>query len=151
VVAAVKLGIAVEEVRQHFVRTTRSLREREPVHGDAAPAGAAALGAATPHGGGSIVMKGAPEVVLARCSAAAGGVARRVGAAAREVDRLAAQGMRVLAVAAGAVPHDQSSLEMEDVANGLTLLGFEGMIDPPRPEAILAVERCHAAGNPPSR
>ncbi|MBS1105822.1 MAG: cation transporter [Deltaproteobacteria bacterium] len=146
VVAAVKLGIAVEEVRQHFVRTDALPFESEnqfmaTLHRPAA----AALGAATPHGGGSIVMKGAPEVVLARCSAAAG-ASLDVSAAAREVDRLAAQGMRVLAVAAGAVPHDQSSLEMEDVANGLTLLGFEGMIDPPRPEAILAVERCHAAG-----
>jgi magnesium-transporting ATPase (P-type) len=32
------------------------------------------------------------------------------------------------------------------VESGLTLLGLVGIIDPPRPEAITAVERCRAAG-----
>jgi Ca2+-transporting ATPase len=146
VVSAVKLGIAVEDLRQHFVRIDALPFESEnqfmaTLHRPAA----AVFGAAAPQGGGSIVMKGAPEAVLARCGAAAG-ASLDASAVLREVERLAAQGMRVLAVAARPVPHEQSSVAMEDVASGLTLLGLQGMIDPPRPEAIVAIERCHAAG-----
>jgi Ca2+-transporting ATPase len=64
----------------------------------------------------------------------------------REVERLAAQGMRVLAVAARSVPPGHSELELHHVGGGLTLLGLQGMIDPPRPEAIEAIAKCHQAG-----
>ncbi len=146
VVAAVKVEIAVENLRQYFVRTDVLPFESEnqfmaTLHKPAA----AAFGAATPHAGGSIVLKGAPEAVLARCSAAAG-APLDTAAVLREVERLAAQGMRVLAVAARSVPHEHASIEMEHVASGLTLLGLQGMIDPPRPESIEAIARCHGAG-----
>jgi Ca2+-transporting ATPase len=146
VVAAVKLEIAVEDLRQVFVRTDALPFESEnqfmaTLHKPAA----ANFGATTPHAGGSIVLKGAPEAVLARCSAAAG-APLDIAAVLREVERMAAQGMRVLAVAARSVPHEHASIEMEHVASGLTLLGLEGMIDPPRPESIEAIARCHGAG-----
>ncbi|MEB3268255.1 MAG: HAD-IC family P-type ATPase, partial [Leptolyngbya sp.] len=62
------------------------------------------------------------------------------------VDTLAAQGLRVLAFAQRSVPPHQHGVDHEDVATGLVFLGLQGMIDPPRPEAIAAVRACQAAG-----
>ncbi|RPI60903.1 MAG: HAD family hydrolase, partial [Planctomycetaceae bacterium] len=44
------------------------------------------------------------------------------------------------------VPSEQRQLAHEDVASGLTLLGLQCMIDPPRSEAIKAVHQCRTAG-----
>jgi Ca2+-transporting ATPase len=90
-------------------------------------------------GGPFICMKGAPEVVLKRCARA------DQAAVMAEIERLAAQGMRVLGIARKrAVRTD--GLEMSDVAGEFELLGLQGMIDPPRPEAIEAIRTCHGAG-----
>ncbi len=146
VVAAVKGELAVEDLRQYFVRADVLPFESEnqfmaTLHKPAA----AAFGATASHAGGSIVLKGAPEAVLARCDAAAG-APLDPAAVLREVARLAAEGMRVLAIAARSVAQEHDSIEMEHVASGFTLLGLEGMIDPPRPESIDAIARCHGAG-----
>ncbi len=61
-------------------------------------------------------------------------------------DRLAGEGVRVLAAAArlwDALPADTAPADLEQ---GLTYLGLVGMIDPPRPEAREAVEKCTTAG-----
>ncbi|WP_143177572.1 cation-translocating P-type ATPase [Cystobacter ferrugineus] len=94
-------------------------------------------------GGRQLLLKGAPEVVLRRCEPRDGFDAGTVHA---EVDRLASRGMRVLAVASRAFPASRDRVQPEDVAGGFQLLGLEGMIDPPREEAIRAVKACHAAG-----
>ena len=52
----------------------------------------------------------------------------------------------MLAVAARAVPQDQTILNTADLEGRLTLIGLIGLIDPPRAEAIEAVAECHAAG-----
>jgi Ca2+-transporting ATPase len=44
------------------------------------------------------------------------------------------------------VPATHARLEPPDVAGGFSLLGLQGMIDPPREEAIAAVRVCHEAG-----
>jgi Ca2+-transporting ATPase len=60
--------------------------------------------------------------------------------------------MRVLAIASKHLEIPQNSgssgqaMTMESVAGGMELIGLQGMIDPPRPEAISAVQACHAAG-----
>jgi Ca2+-transporting ATPase len=59
---------------------------------------------------------------------------------------MATRGIRVLAFARGECETDATSLEHSDVISGLIFLGLQGMIDPPRQEAILAVEKCHTAG-----
>jgi calcium-translocating P-type ATPase len=88
-------------------------------------------------GGGDpiVCVKGAPEAVLPRCAAFGSEVDR-------ELERLTGEGMRVLAVAQrrSAVPVAAA------VEHGLRLLGFVAMVDPPRPEAIAAVEACREAG-----
>ena len=43
------------------------------------------------------------------------------------------------------LPGDVNSITHADV-QGLTFLGLQGMIDPPRPEAIAAVRACRSAG-----
>ena len=63
------------------------------------------------------------------------------------LERYAAQGLRVLAVARrrlpdGAVPPERR----EDAERELCLLGLVALFDPPRPEVAEAVARCHAAG-----
>ena len=38
------------------------------------------------------------------------------------------------------------SIDHDDIQSGLVFLGLQGMIDPPRPEAIAAVHTCQSAG-----
>jgi magnesium-transporting ATPase (P-type) len=85
-------------------------------------------------------VKGAAERVLPMCD----GVDRE--AVLAEAERLAAEGFRVLAVAAGRIARPITP-ERADVALGdLDFLGLAGLIDPLRPEVPDAVERCRKAG-----
>jgi len=97
-----------------------------------------------------IHVKGAPEAVLALCAdqrATHGGTEPLdTDRWHRNVEELAAEGQRVIAVAARAVPQDHTILNTADLDGRLTLIGLIGLIDPPRPEAIEAVAECHAAG-----
>ncbi|WP_226623600.1 HAD-IC family P-type ATPase [Alloyangia pacifica] len=121
---------------------------------DAIPFDAAHRYMATLHhdheGHARIHVKGAPEVVLALCRDQRredGGTAPLDARHWHErVERLAAEGQRVLAVAQRAVPPDHSVLNVADLAGELTLIGLVGLIDPPRPEAIAAVAECRSAG-----
>jgi cation-transporting P-type ATPase F len=97
-----------------------------------------------------VYVKGSVEAILARCTTAldAAGQSARLDATAihAEADGLAAQGLRVLAFARGELPSDAAYITHGNVATGLAFLGLQGMIDPPRPEAIRAVQACQAAG-----
>jgi len=100
-------------------------------------------------GSGNVVyLKGAIEKILAACgeSMTADGT---LAALNREevfarADELAADGLRVLALACRKT--DKDKLDVGDCLSGLTFLGLQGMIDPPRREAIAAVEVCRQAG-----
>jgi cation-transporting ATPase F len=97
-----------------------------------------------------IYKKGAIETVLERCCTfltAEGELAPIDRDRVRMVaETLASEGLRVLAIARKHVSADQKTLDHEHVTEGLTLLGLQGMIDPPRTEAIRAIARCHTAG-----
>ncbi len=103
-----------------------------------------------PDGKGCILVKGAPEAVLALCAdqrgAEGGGVPLDHDFWSRRVEELASDGQRVLAVAARVVASDKTSLHQDDLSGQLRLIGLVGLIDPPRAEAIEAVADCHAAG-----
>ncbi len=60
-------------------------------------------------------------------------------------DRLAQQGMRVLGVAFRPVPEPPGSAR-ETLERDLVFIGMIGIIDPPRPDAKAAVEKCTRAG-----
>ncbi len=84
-------------------------------------------------------VKGAAETVLPMC----GGIDRQ--AVLAQGERLAAAGYRALAVARGTVDLPPNG-EAAEALHHLEFLGLVGLIDPLRPEAADAVERCHEAG-----
>ncbi|MBG0855926.1 cation-translocating P-type ATPase [Streptomyces spinoverrucosus] len=102
-----------------------------------------------------MVVKGAPEVVLARCDRIRRGAATEAfGDRLREqieaeIDRLARRGLRVLAVAEHVPPtggpQEGAELADEDV-DGLCLLGLLGLADPVRATAAESVDRLSRAG-----
>ena len=94
--------------------------------------------------GATILVKGAPEVVLARCERFADGRPVDRAVVLDQVEALAARGMRVLALAEKRL--GGTELAEGDVEGGLILLGPQAMIDPPRPEAVEAVRACRDAG-----
>ncbi|HSH15072.1 MAG TPA: cation-transporting P-type ATPase [Verrucomicrobiae bacterium] len=110
---------------------------------------------ATLHGRGEgrlrvIYKKGSIERLLERCTHAL----RDDGeldpldreAVRAAADEMAAQGLRVLAFARREVAHDHHRLHHEHVREGLTFLGLQAMIDPPRAEAITSIRKCQEAG-----
>jgi P-type Ca2+ transporter type 2C len=104
--------------------------------------------------GGAIVAltKGAPEQVLERCTSTVGGSGLgRIdrSSLAAEAEKMAADGLRVLAVARRDWPEVPGLLRPDDVECELAFVGFVGLIDPPRAEAAQAVAECLAAGMTP--
>ena len=97
-----------------------------------------------------IYMKGSIESVLSRCCSAygTGSEPELLDQAGihHEVEKMAAKGLRVLAFARKVVTSPSQSVAHSDVADGLTFLGFQAMMDPPRSEAIDAVSACQKAG-----
>jgi magnesium-transporting ATPase (P-type) len=97
-----------------------------------------------------IFVKGAPEKILAMCRDQRGTDGETEALAIddwhEKACSIAALGQRVLAFAIRPVEADHKALDHKDVEGTLTLLGMTGMIDPPRAEAIAAVEDCHQAG-----
>ena len=97
-----------------------------------------------------VFVKGAPERILAMCSTQRTSLGKTEALDDRYWEQkagdIAAQGQRVLALAARAVPPEHVVLEHADVEGTLVLLGMVGLIDPPRPEAATDVAECHAAG-----
>lgn len=99
------------------------------------------------HGDLSVAyIKGSVERLLPRCKLLADGSPVDPAAIESQVAEMAADGLRVLAFAKKTFPADKTNLEHDDLTAGLELLGLQGMIDPPRPEAIKAVAACQNAG-----
>lgn len=100
-------------------------------------------------GHGALYVKGAPERILEMCALQRGlehDEPTVPGYWRCRLEEMAARGERVLALAVRTVDTRCRSLSFADVENGLTLLGLFGLADPPRAEAIQAVERCYQAG-----
>ncbi len=93
-----------------------------------------------------IIIKGAPEVILKRCSHDLNGFSIDSQQINAQIERLGSKGMRVLAVAQKAAPPHQFELTGDDTKSAFTFIGLLGMIDPPRTEVMEAIKRCHAAG-----
>jgi calcium-translocating P-type ATPase len=97
-------------------------------------------------------VKGAPRETLALCETIrwsgrteplADAVRRAI---VQEHDRLAAEGLRMLAVATRPVPDELLEGGASRVEQQLTFLGMVALWDPPRPEVAGAVAMCHRAG-----
>jgi magnesium-transporting ATPase (P-type) len=107
-----------------------------------------------------IFVKGAPKEVLGLCShVRMQGIETTMDIPFMDRimqtnDAYARSGLRVLAIAERALSTDHlespdgslSAYTPESVESGLTFLGFVAMMDPPRPEVSMAVDKCHRAG-----
>ena len=93
-----------------------------------------------------IFVKGAPEKIVEMCSQTLRGDQLDRKKTLETAEHLAKDGMRVLAMAYKDVPNDLSELTHQHLEENLIFAGMQGMIDPPRPEAIDAVKGCHDAG-----
>jgi len=134
IVAAAKAHLDVDEVRKTHQRL------------DVIPFDSESKFMATLNRNGQtrIIIKGAPEVIVKRCSKHMNGEEMDQDAVFKQMEKLGKKGMRVLAVA-----HKESKgseLDEKDVQNGFIFGGLFGMIDPPRTEAIEAIQECHDAG-----
>jgi Ca2+-transporting ATPase len=93
--------------------------------------------------------KGAPEALVEHCQTVLtehGLVPIRWPLILEQAERMAADGLRVLAVALRMWPDLPVACAPETVERDLTFLGLVGLIDPPRPEAAEAVALCRSAG-----
>lgn len=142
-VAAKKAGIDVNLLNEQFPRM------------DAIPFESERRYMATLHRAGGdrepmIYLKGAVERTLRLCDRMldADGTEQPLDAQAvlDQVEVFAGRGLRVLAFARKPVPAGTELLTANDVAGGLTFLGLQAMMDPPRPEAVAAVRACQHAG-----
>ncbi len=96
-----------------------------------------------------VYVKGALEVLLAKSTSAldASGksVPLDVGQVQDKFEEMADKGLRVLAFARSELAPEITHLSHADVSE-LTFLGLQGMLDPPRPDAVAAVSACQKAG-----
>ena len=102
-----------------------------------------------PSGGYTSFTKGGVEVILDRST----GILTSSGVREinrddllRESERMAADGLRVLAIGMRKWDSIPAEITSEAVENGLTILGFVGIMDPPREEAKESVSLCKSAG-----
>jgi Ca2+-transporting ATPase len=97
-----------------------------------------------------VFSKGAPDVLLTRCTCELVGKETRQLSPGRRsailaaVDQLAGEALRTLGVAFRTLPagaHNEEAIEQE-----LVWIGVIGMIDPPRPEAMASIRQAKQAG-----
>jgi P-type Ca2+ transporter type 2C len=151
VVLAAKLGIDSEQTRQAYPRLAE-------VPFDSEYKFMATFHRVTVDGVEHLIelVKGAPDVVVARCSQAGGPLSNsqlpiaesRAGIDEANV-RMGRQGLRVLAFAARLVTDDELATMTADpmaLTHGLSFVGMAGIIDPLRVEAKDAVGTALAAG-----
>ena len=131
VVAAVKAGISIDELRKNIPR-------KDVIPFDSEKQYMATLN-------DTIILKGAPEVVLKRCASHIGGIGLDTQRIINQIELFGSKGMRVLAIAQKT--HSKGDeITPDDVEGNLEFIGLIGMIDPPRAEAIEAIKACHNAG-----
>jgi magnesium-transporting ATPase (P-type) len=95
-----------------------------------------------------VYVKGSPERVIELCRSQLidGSIEPlKDKVILKKAHEMAGEALRVLGMAYKNVPQAGASLHMEDI-NGLTFLGLQGMIDPPREEAVEAVKKSKGAG-----
>ena len=99
-----------------------------------------------------LFAKGAPDVLLERCTAelVGGDVVplsdERRGRIEADVERLSAEGYRTLGVARRRALEQDPATFTEHAEHDLVHLGVVAIIDPPRPEAVEAIAEAHRAG-----
>jgi len=99
-----------------------------------------------------LFAKGAPDVLLERCTAELVGddvvplSDERRGRIEADIERLSAEGYRTLGVARRRALEQDPATFTEHAEHDLVHLGVVAIIDPPRPEAVEAIAEAHRAG-----
>ncbi len=99
-----------------------------------------------------VVTKGAPEVLLGRCTEVQHGDHREPlddvwrARILDDVERLSGEAFRTLGVAFRPLEVTAASASEEDLEQDLVYAGLVGILDPPRPEAAVAIAEAHRAG-----
>ena len=144
IVAAAKAGMALGDLQEQYPRIGEipfsSERKRmTTIHHSSNP-------------GTVAYVKGAPEIVLARCThVLANGHTEELDDGKRQEilqtnERLARGALRVLGLAYRELPDGMQDFTEGDVEQSLTFVGLQGMIDPPRQEVIDALKLTKKAG-----
>jgi cation-transporting P-type ATPase F len=98
----------------------------------------------------TIYLKGSVESVLARCHDMCDDDLKSksldIDRIHHEMEVMAAKGLRVLAFARKVLTTPSQTVNHDDVQEGLSFIGLQAMMDPPREEAISAVAVCQHAG-----
>jgi P-type Ca2+ transporter type 2C len=109
----------------------------------------------TPEGEVMVCVKGAPETVLEHCSQIIGGDGNEElrGSDKEKIldtnEEMAKNALRVLGVAYHYIDKgdvEKTKEQLENRKGELVFGGLLGMMDPPRPEVLEAIERCKRAG-----
>ena len=99
-----------------------------------------------------VYTKGGIDELLARCNSyiVNGEIKTDLDKYKAEIDKynvdMAKDALRVLAMAYKEMDHEPTDEEMKNIENDLIFVGMVGMIDPPREEVKVAVEKCKTAG-----
>ncbi|MGM0423112.1 MAG: HAD-IC family P-type ATPase, partial [Pseudomonadota bacterium] len=97
-----------------------------------------------------IFIKGAPEKMIGLCRQQYTKTGDRADLDAdywsKKADEIATKGQRVLGFAFIPVADGQTQISADDIDGKAVFLGLTGLMDPPRPEALEAIEECHRAG-----
>lgn len=137
IVSAMKAGLVPEDEKKHYPQVAIIPFESERGY----------MATLHRHGGKKFIfVKGAPERVLDMCAGSAAGDGSRKKEILLIANNFAKEGMRVLAFAYKEASHDAEEITHHDVESGMIFAGIQGMIDPPRSEAIEAVKGCKQAG-----
>ena len=90
-----------------------------------------------------VIVKGAFDVMLSRC------ISGNLEKAKQINEEMSKNALRVLAIGFKEIDNVPVNPTSDELENGLTFMGLVGMIDPPRPEAKVAVATCRRAGIKP--
>jgi Ca2+-transporting ATPase len=143
--AALKIGLSAERLEKRFARIgeipfSSERKMMSTAHTDE-------------HGQGRVLFsKGAPDVLLARCTHLRAGEAEialedgRRKAILASIDALASEALRLIGFAYRRLPAVEGTGFTESHEQELVWLGIAGLIDPPRPEAVEAVRVAQRAG-----
>jgi len=144
IVSVEKAGFKQEDLEKHYPRKhevpfTSERKRMTTVH-------------STPEKELFAYAKGAPEIILERCTHYLdnGKVKKLTTAKRKEIletnEKLASEALRLLGMAYKELPKKLVKFKDEELEKGLTFVGLQGMIDPARVEAIEANMKCQEAG-----
>lgn len=99
-----------------------------------------------------VITKGAPDVLLGLSESVLWEGKQQYlneelkNAIESSVEHLASMALRTIAIAFKPIQEQTVILNERDAEKGLTFVGIQGMIDPPRPEVKQAIKECREAG-----